>query len=181
MVAPTLKTKYENDIRPALSEQHGYTNRFQVPKLEKIVVNIGIDTQVDRDMFQKAVEELGRITGQRPQVTKARKSVSNFRLREGMDVGARVTLRGKRMYEFLDRLINVALPRIRDFRGVPDQSFDGRGNYNLGLREQTIFPEINPDHVKRNQGMDVSIVTTAATDEEARDLLRQFGMPFTTS
>ena len=178
MVAPNLKTLYRETIRPSLTESRGYRNTLQVPRLSKVVVNIGINTQVDRDQFNKAVEELGQITGQRPLVTKARKSVSNFRLREGMEVGAKVTLRGARMYEFLDRLINAALPRIRDFRGVPGQAFDGRGNYNLGIKEQTIFPEINPDHVKRTQGMDITIVTTAETDDEARDLLKQFGMPF---
>lgn len=173
-----LRDKYKNEIFPALKEGGGYGNPLQIPKIEKVVVNVGVGTKVDRDGLNAAVDEIGKITGQRPLITKARKSISNFRLREGMAVGAKVTLRGVRMYEFLDRLINVALPRIRDFRGTPDKSFDGHGNYSLGIREHTIFPELDPNEVKRNQGMDVVIVTTAKTDAEASELLRLFGMPF---
>ena len=136
MSVPTLKTKYNEEVLPALTKERGYKNRLQVPRITKVVVNIGVDAQIDKDQFKTATDELGRITGQRALVTKAKKSVSNFKLREGMDIGAKVTLRGNRMYEFLDRLINVALPRIRDFRGIPEKSFDGRGNYNLGVREQ---------------------------------------------
>ncbi len=181
MSVPRLKTKYIEEVLPALTKDKGYQNRLQVPRITKIVVNIGVDAQIDKDQFKTATDELARITGQRPMVTKARKSVSNFKLREGMDIGAKVTLRGSRMYEFLERLISVALPRIRDFRGISDKAFDGRGNYNLGVKEQTIFPEINPDHVKRTQGMDVTIVTTAKTDDEARELLRRLGVPFSRS
>lgn len=175
-----LKDQYEKTIAPAMMEERGYPNRMQIPRLTKVVVNIGVSVDVDRDSLTQLCDELAEITGQRPVINKARKSVSNFRLREGMPVGAKVTLRGRRMYEFLDRLISAALPRIRDFRGVPATSFDGRGNYTLGLKEQTIFPEINPDKVKKTQGMDICVVTTAATDDEARDLLQRFGMPFTT-
>lgn len=174
----TLKTDYTKTIRPALCKAKGYTNTLQAPKVDKIVINIGVDAQVDKDTFKVLTEELAAISGQRPMVTKARKSVSNFRLREGMPIGAKVTLRGDRMYEFLERLIHVALPRIRDFRGVPSKGFDGRGNYNLGITEQSIFPEINPDRIKKTQGMDINIVTTAETDDEGRELLKHFGMPF---
>lgn len=173
-----LKTEYNEKIRPALCSELNYKNTMQTPRLTKIVVNIGVDAQVDKDTFKLLNTELGQITGQHPAVTRARKSVSNFRLREGMPIGAKVTLRGDRMYEFLERLINAALPRIRDFRGIPKSGFDGRGNYNLGLAEQTIFPEINPDRVKKTQGMDISFVTTAKTDDEGRALLTHFGMPF---
>ncbi len=173
-----LKEVYQTKIVADLVSAGVYKNRLQVPRLEKIVVNMGFDSETDRDAIKAATEELTRIAGQRPVVTKARKSISNFHLREGMPIGAKVTLRGARMYEFLDRLITAALPRIRDFRGVPKRSFDGRGNYTLGLTEQTIFPEINPDGVKRVQGMDITMVTTARTDEEARDLLSRFGIPF---
>lgn len=173
-----LKERYRTEVVEALRKERGYANAMQVPRLDKIVVNVGVGTDVDRDALKAVTEDMSRITGQRPVVTKARKSISNFKLREGMSIGAKVTLRGDRMYEFLDRLLNVALPRIRDFRGVPNKSFDGSGNYSLGLKEQSIFPEINPDQVKRVQGMDITMVTTAATDEEARDLLRLLGMPF---
>ena len=176
-----LKSTYENSILSRLQERRNYANRFQVPRLTKIVINMGLNVNVDRDALTWASEELALITGQRPAVTKARSSISNFKLREGMPIGAKVTLRGRRMYEFLDRLISVALPRIRDFRGVSPRAFDGRGNYNLGLPEQTIFPEIDPNKVKRMQGMDVTMVTTANTDGEARELLSQFGMPFAES
>lgn len=173
-----LKNDYIETIRPALCKELDYKNLMQAPRLSKIVVNIGVDAQVDKDTFKLLNTELGQITGQRPAITKARKSVSNFRLREGMPIGAKVTLRGDRMYEFLERLIGAALPRIRDFRGVSKTGFDGRGNYNLGVTEQAIFPEINPDRIKKTQGMDISFVTTAATDAEGRALLTHFGMPF---
>ena len=173
-----MKQKFDETVMPALKEAHGYKNPMEVPRISKVVINMGVNAKVDRDGMKAVTDDLARITGQRPVVTKARKSVSNFALREGMVIGAKVTLRGAHMFEFLDRLINVALPRIRDFRGVSDKAFDGGGNYTLGLREQTIFPEINPDTVKRNQGMDITIVTTAKTDGEARDMLKQLGMPF---
>lgn len=174
----SMKQKFDETVVPALKEAHGYKNPMEVPRISKVVINMGVNAKVDRDGMKAVTDDLARITGQRPVVTKARKSVSNFALREGMAIGAKVTLRGAHMFEFLDRLINVALPRIRDFRGVSDKAFDGGGNYTLGLREQTIFPEINPDTVKRNQGMDITIVTTAKTDGEARDMLKQLGMPF---
>ncbi len=174
----TMKEKYERTVVPALQEAHRYGNPMQVPRITKVVVNMSVNTRVDKDALKTVGEDLARITGQRPVITKARKSISNFALREGMEIGAKVTLRGARMFEFLDRLINVALPRIRDFRGISGKAFDGRGNYTLGLREQGIFPEINPDNVKKTQGMDITIVTTAETDEEARDLLKHLGMPF---
>lgn len=173
-----LQEKYRKDIVPALKASRGYANAMQIPRLVKVVVNMGINSQVDKDTFKVLVEDLGRITGQRPQVTKSTKSIANFKLREGQPVGARVTLRGARMYEFLERLIHVALPRIRDFRGIPNRGFDGRGNYTLGLKEQTIFPEIDPDQVKKVHGMDITLVTTAKTNEEARELLKLLGMPF---
>lgn len=173
-----LKERYRTEMVGALRKERGYANVMQVPGLTKIVINMGVGTDVDRDALKAVTEDLARITGQRPVVTRARKSISNFKLRQGMPIGAKVTLRGDRMYEFLDRLVNIALPRIRDFRGVSGRSFDGSGNYTLGLKEQSIFPEINPDKVKRVQGMDITMVTTAETDDEARDLLRQFGMPF---
>lgn len=173
-----MRKKYESVILPALKATGAYPNPFQMPKIKKIVVNIGVGTKVDRDGLNQAVDEIAKITGQRPLITKAKNSISNFRLREGMPIGAKVTLRGVRMYEFLDRLINVALPRIRDFRGTSPKSFDGRGNYSLGIHEHNIFPELDPNEIKRNQGMDVAIVTTAKTDSEATELLRGFGMPF---
>jgi large subunit ribosomal protein L5 len=151
---------------------------MRAPRLLKIVVNMGFDAETDRDAVKAVVEDLAKIAGQRPVVTKARKSISNFKLREGMSIGAKVTLRGDRMYEFLDRLITAALPRIRDFRGVSVRSFDGRGNYTLGLAEQSIFPEIHPDQIKKTQGMDITFVTNAPTNDEARELLRLLGMPF---
>jgi large subunit ribosomal protein L5 len=173
-----VKTKYEEEVRPALMKARGYRNVLECPRIVKVVVNMGFGTAVDKDEAKQHVEELTRIVGQRPMVTRARLSISNFRLREGMEIGAKVTLRGARMYEFLTRLIQTALPRIRDFRGVSAKSFDGRGNFTLGLQDQTIFPEIEPDDVKRTQGMDVCIVTTAQTDDEARELLAALGMPF---
>ena len=174
----TLQDKYRKEVVPALKSSRGYANVMQIPRLTKIVVNMGINSQTDKDTFKALVEDLGRITGQRPQVTKTTKSIANFKLREGQPVGARVTLRGARMYEFLERLIHAALPRIRDFRGIPNRGFDGRGCYTLGLKEQTIFPEVDPDQVKKVQGMDITLVTTAKTNEEARELLKGLGMPF---
>jgi large subunit ribosomal protein L5 len=174
----TLRDKYQKDVAPALRKERGYLNPMQVPRLVKIVVNMGINSSVDRDTFKAIVEDLATITGQRPQIRNAKKSISNFKLRADMPIGARVTLRGARMYEFLERLIHATLPRIRDFRGVPTHAFDGRGNYTLGLTEQTIFPEIVPDRVKKTQGMDITIVTTAPTNEEAQALLKKLGMPF---
>lgn len=177
----TLQDKYRKELAPALQKSRGYSNVMQIPRLTKIVVNMGISSQVDKDTFKVLVEDLGRITGQRAQVTKSRKSIANFKLRQGQPVGARVTLRGARMYEFLERLIHIALPRIRDFRGIPNRGFDGRGNYTLGLKEHTIFPEIDPDQVKKVHGMDITLVTTAKTNEEAKELLKMLGMPFATS
>ncbi len=173
-----LKELYRTRIVPEIQKERGIANPLRVPRLVKIVVNMGFDADTDRDTMKALAEDLARITGQRPMVTHARKSISNFRLRAGMPIGAKVTLRGDRMYEFLHRLIFAGLPRIRDFRGVSPRSFDGRGNFSLGLREQTIFPEINPDHVKKVQGMDVTVVTNAGRDDEARDLLTRLGMPF---
>ncbi len=176
-----LQEYYRKEVVPAMRKEHGYGNLMETPRIEKVVVNIGVGADTDSDTLSQLVGELAQITGQRPVITKARKSVSNFKLREGMAIGAKVTLRGERMYVFLEKLINTALPRIRDFRGVPGQSLDGRGNYTLGIKDQTIFPEINPDKVKRIQGMDISVVTTAKTDKEARELLRLMGMPFATA
>ncbi len=176
---PRLRQRYETEIVPALMAKFHYTNINQVPKLEKIVLNMGLgDVKDNAKGLDSAVNDLATIAGQRPIVTKARKSVANFRLREGMSVGAKVTLRGGRMYEFADRLLNVALPRVRDFRGVSDKSFDGRGNYALGIKEHLIFPEIEYDKVDKVRGMDIVFVTTAKTDEEARELIALFGMPF---
>ena len=164
---------------PALVKRFSYPNVMAIPRLEKTVVNMGLgEATQNAKILDSAVDELGRITGQRPVITRARKSIANFKLREKMPIGAAVTLRGDRMYEFLDRLMNVALPRVRDFRGVPARAFDGRGNYTLGLRDQLIFPEIDYAKVDKIKGMNVTIVTTAKTDEEARELLRLFGMPF---
>lgn len=173
-----LSTAYKEQVVPKLIESQGYQNRFEVPKIEKIVINMGVGIQGDRDELAAVADDLAKITGQRPVVTRAKNSISNFKLREGMPLGCKVTLRGSRMYEFLERLINVALPRIRDFRGVSNKAFDGRGNYTLGLQEQVMFPEINPDKVKKNQGMDISFVTTANTNEEAFELLKLLGIPF---
>jgi large subunit ribosomal protein L5 len=174
-----LYAKYTAEIVPALSQKTGRTNRHSLPKLTKIVVNMGVGKAItDKNRMTEAAEQLGQITGQKPQIQRARMAISSFRLRQGMEVGCRVTLRGKRMYEFLDRFINLALPRIRDFRGVNPKSFDGNGNYNMGLSEQMVFPEIDPDKVNFTQGMDITFVTTAENDDEARELLRLFGMPF---
>ncbi|WP_332649166.1 50S ribosomal protein L5 [Lysinibacillus sp. 54212] len=174
-----LKAKYLNEVSPALMSKFGYKSVMQLPKVEKIVINMGVGDAVQNSKaLDAAVEELTIITGQKPVVTKAKKSIAGFRLREGMPIGAKVTLRGERMYEFLDKLIAIALPRVRDFRGVSKKAFDGRGNYTLGVKEQLIFPEIDYDKVSKVRGMDIVIVTTANSDEEARELLTQFGMPF---
>lgn len=173
----TMREKYKTVVVPALKEKFSLSNPLMVPRLSKVVVNMGMGC-ADKDKLKTVVEDLTAITGQRPVVTKARKSISNFKLREGMSIGAKVTLRQDRMFEFLDRLVNVALPRIRDFRGVPAKGFDGRGSYTLGLKEQTIFPEIDPNHSGAVQGMNITIVTTAKTDGEARELLSLLGMPF---
>lgn len=173
-----LKDRYENEIKPGMMETFGYKNVMQVPKLEKIVLNIGVGDRESNKAVENAANDLAIITGQRPVITKAKKSIANFRLREGMEVGCKVTLRGERMYEFLDRFISVAIPRVRDFRGLSANSFDGRGNYAVGMREQLIFPEIDYDKIDKIRGMDIVIVTSANTDEEARELLTQFGMPF---
>ncbi len=174
-----LKERFLNEISPALVSKFNYKSVMQVPKIEKIVINMGVgDAVANAKALDNAVEELTIITGQKPVVTRAKKSIAGFRLREGMPIGAKVTLRGERMYEFLDKLISVSLPRVRDFRGVSKKAFDGRGNYTLGIKEQLIFPEIDYDKVSKVRGMDIVIVTTANTDEEARELLTQIGMPF---
>ena len=174
-----LKEKYLTEVRPSLIEQFGYKNILEAPRLEKVVVNMGIGEGKDNPkLLETAVKELSLITGQRPVITKAKKSMASFKLREGMSIGCKVTLRGEKMYDFVNKLINVALPRVRDFRGISPKSFDGRGNYSFGLKEQIIFPEINYDDVEKIQGMDIIIVTTAKTDEEARELLKKLGMPF---
>ncbi|WP_409252538.1 50S ribosomal protein L5 [Bacillus sp. SCS-153A] len=174
-----LKAKFNDEITPALMSKFNYKSVMQVPKIEKIVVNMGVgDAVQNAKALDTAVEELTLITGQKPVVTKAKKSIAGFRLREGMPIGAKVTLRGERMYEFLDKLISVSLPRVRDFRGISKKAFDGRGNYTLGVKEQLIFPEIDYDKVSKVRGMDIVIVTTANSDEESRELLTQFGMPF---
>lgn len=174
-----LKAFYKETVAPALQAKYGYKNPMQVPRLVKITVNMGVGEGSRNEALLKAAEaDLTTITGQKPRLNAARKSVANFKIREGMPVGMKVTLRGARMWEFYDRLVNVALPRVRDFRGVPNKSFDGRGNYNLGLKEQIIFPEIDFDKITRVQGMDINFVTSAETDEEAMELLRQLNMPF---
>jgi large subunit ribosomal protein L5 len=176
---PRLQVYYEDAVRGRLGEKFGFTNPYRVPRLEKIVLNVGLgEAPKNAKLMDSVVEELGIITGQKAVVTRARKAISNFGLREGMPIGAKVTLRGPRMYEFLDRLINVSLPRVRDFRGVPNRSFDGRGNYTLGVKEQLIFPEIDYDKVTQVHGMDIVIVTTTDKDDEAYALLREMGMPF---
>lgn len=174
-----LCEKYENSVKAELMKQFNYSSVMEVPKIEKIVVNMGCgDAVANSKVLDDAVEELTQITGQKPVVTKAKKSIANFKLREGMPIGCKVTLRGERMYEFFDKLISIALPRVRDFRGISANSFDGRGNYTLGVKEQLIFPEINFDKVKKIRGMDIVIVTTAKTDEEGRTLLSLMGMPY---
>lgn len=174
-----LKDKYKNEVVPAMMEKFGYKNVMEIPKLEKVVINMGMGDAKDNPKgLELAVQELTKISGQKPVVTKAKKSVSNFKVREGMSIGAKVTLRGEKMYEFVDRLINIALPRVRDFRGVSAKAFDGRGNYALGVKDQLIFPEIEYDKVEKVRGMDIIFVTTAKTDEESRELLKLMGMPF---
>jgi len=174
-----LKTTYKDEIVARLTKEFGYSNVHQVPKLEKISLNMGLGDAVQNPkLIDGAVEQMAAIGGQKPQVTQARKSIANYKLREGMNIGVKLTLRQERMYEFLDRLINIALPRVRDFRGVSPKAFDGRGNYSLGIKEQIIFPEINYDKIDRVLGMNVTIVTSAKTDDEARSLLSEFGMPF---
>ena len=175
-----LKEQYQNEIVDALIKKFGYKNIMEVPKLDKVVINMGIGEAKDNaKLLDTAIADMEKITGQKAVVCKAKKSVANFKLREGMAIGCKVTLRGEKMYEFVDRLINLALPRVRDFRGVNPNAFDGRGNYALGIKEQLIFPEIEYDKVDKVRGMDVIFVTTAKTDEEARELLKQFNMPFT--
>jgi large subunit ribosomal protein L5 len=178
-VVPRLKKLYHEVIVPEMMKKFGYKSVMQVPRLVKIVINMGVGQATqDPKLLEMAMKELAKITGQQPVIRRARKSISNFKLRAGMAIGCKVTLRRERMYEFLDRLINAAIPRIRDFRGLSDKSFDGRGNYTLGIKEHIIFPEINVDEVERIFGMDITIVTTAKTDEEAYELLKLFGMPF---
>lgn len=174
-----LKDRYRSEIAPALQQKFAYKNIMQIPKVDKIVINMGVGEAVQNSKAMDfAVADLMRISGQKPIVTRAKKSIAAFKLRAGMSIGCKVTLRGERMYEFMDRLLNVALPRVRDFRGVSDKSFDGRGNYTLGIKEQLIFPEIEYDKIDKLRGMDIVFVTTAKTDEEARELLRGFGMPY---
>jgi large subunit ribosomal protein L5 len=178
-VPPRLREMFRASVIPALMKERGYTNPFQVPRLDKIVINMGVgEGKENAKVLDFATADLGTITGQKPVITRAKKSIANFKLRENAPIGCKVTLRGARMYEFLDRLIHVALPRVRDFKGVPPKAFDGRGNYALGLREQVIFPEIVYDKVDKIRGMDIIVVTTAGTDEEAKALLTQLGVPF---
>jgi len=178
-VPPRLKERYQRDIAPALREEFSYANVMQVPGLSKIVVNMGVgEAARDAKLIEGAVRDLAVITGQKPAVARAKKSIAQFKLREGMPIGAHVTLRGDRMWEFCDRLLSLALPRIRDFRGLSDRQFDGRGNYTFGLNEQLMFHEIDPDQVDRQRGMDVTLVTTATNDDEGRSLLRRLGFPF---
>lgn len=174
-----LLDQYNQTIAPALASKFSLNNKMSIPKLEKIVINMGVGRATqDKAVLEAAVDSLGKISGQRPLVTKAKTSVSGFRLREGNEIGCKVTLRGRRMYEFLDRLISIALPRIRDFRGINPNSFDGHGNYTLGLAEQVVFPEIDADKLHHTQGMDITVVTSTDSDDQARELLRAFGMPF---
>lgn len=182
MANPNLKVKYNAEIAPALMQKFGYKSVMQIPRIEKVVVNVGCGEARDNaKVLESVVADLGTITGQKPIITKAKKSVANFKLREGMPIGAKVTLRGDKMWEFLDRLFNVALPRVRDFRGINPNAFDGRGNYALGLKEQLIFPEIEYDKIDKIRGMDIVICTTAQTDEEAKELLKLMGAPFATN
>ena len=176
---PRMKKRYDDVIAKAMTEKFGYKNHMEVPKIEKITINMGVgEGSQDKKKVTTAVEEMALIAGQKPVITKAKKSIAQFKLREGMPIGCKVTLRRERMYEFLDRLITVAMPRIRDFRGLNPKSFDGRGNYAMGLKEQIIFPEISYDQIEKVRGMDIIVTTTAKTDEEARELLRLFGFPF---
>lgn len=179
MAEARLYTIYKDEVRPKLTEEFKYANQMAVPKLEKIVINVGVGEAIaDKKILDTVVENVSLITGQKPVTTKAKKSISNFKLRDGMPIGCKVTLRKRIMYEFLDRFINLSLPRTRDFQGVPDRGFDGRGNYTMGVKEHTIFPEIDTDKVTKVHGMDITFVTTAKTDEEAYALLKHFGMPF---
>ena len=176
---PRLRSKYDDEIVKAMTEKFGYKNVMQVPRIEKITLNMGVgEASQDKKKVQTAAAEMEAIAGQKPVITKARKSIAQFKLREGMPIGCKVTLRRERMYEFLDRLVTIAMPRIRDFRGLNPKSFDGRGNYAMGLKEQIIFPEISYDKIEKVRGMDIIVTTTAKTDEEARELLRLFGFPF---
>ncbi len=175
---PRLQTKYTETVMPALMASRKYTNVHQVPRLEKIVINMGVNAELEKTAVDDAARDLTAITGRKPVITKARKSIANFKLRKGQPIGCCVTLRREAMYEFFDRLVAAALPRIRDFRGISPRSFDGRGNYSLGVSDQTIFPEIDLDKIKRHQGMDITIVTSSETDDEARELLKLMGMPF---
>lgn len=178
-MVPRLKEKYDNEVTQALMEKFNYKNVMEVPRLEKIVVNMGVgEAKENEKVLEYAVNDLQLITGQKPIITRSKKSIANFKIRENMPIGCKVTLRKNRMYEFIDKLMNVALPRLRDFRGVSDKSFDGRGNYSLGIKEQLIFPEIDYDKIDKIRGMDIVFVTTAETDEEARELLKLLGMPF---
>jgi large subunit ribosomal protein L5 len=178
-MAARLKEHYSKEVRKKLESEFGIKNPMAIPKIEKVVLNMGVGEAIQNiKILDNAVDELATITGQKPVVTKAKKSIASFKLREGQSIGARVTLRGDKMYEFLDRLINIALPRVRDFRGVPTKSFDGRGNYTLGIRDHVIFPEIDVAKVDKSKGMNITIVTTAKNDEQARFLLRELGMPF---
>ena len=178
----TMKTLYTNEVAPALFKKFGYKSTMQTPKLDKIVINIGLGEAKDNPkVIDAALADLTKITGQKPVITKAKKSIANFKLRQGMNIGVKVTLRGEKMYEFIDRLFNVALPRVRDFRGINPNAFDGRGNYSLGIKEQLIFPEIEYDKIDKIRGMDIIFVTTAKTDEEGRELLTLMGAPFTRS
>ena len=179
MTEARLHTIYNKEIATKLKEEFSYSNVMEIPKLEKVVINVGVGEAIqDKKALDTIVQNVAQITGQQPVTTKAKKSISNFKLREGMPIGCKVTLRGRIMFEFLDRLINLALPRTRDFQGVPDKSFDGRGNYTMGVKEHTIFPEIDTDKVTKMHGMDITFVTSAKTDEEALALLKHFGMPF---
>jgi len=175
---PRLYEKFVNEVRPAMMEKHKYKNVHQTPRMEKIVVNMGVSASLEKGAVDDAAKDLAMITGRKPVISRSRKSIANFKLRENQPIGCRVTLRREAMYEFFDRLVATALPRIRDFRGISTRSFDGRGNYSLGISDQTIFPEIELDKIKRQQGMDITIVTSAPTDAEALDLLKMMGMPF---
>jgi large subunit ribosomal protein L5 len=176
---PRLKEKFENEVLPAMREKFGRENRLSLPRIQKIVISMGVGSAMtDKKHIEEAVSAMAEISGQKPLVCKARKSIANFRLREGVAIGCKVTLRGTRMYEFLDRLISIALPRVRDFRGLKSEAFDGHGNYSLGLTEQLVFPELNPDKYLRAQGMNIAICCSAGSDDESREMLRMFGMPF---
>ncbi len=182
MSTARLSERFQKEVLPALEKQLGRTNRHSLPRLEKVVVNMGVGSAIaEKKYLEEAVDAMTQITGQKPVITKARKSIAGFRLREGMAIGCMVTLRGRRMYEFLDRLISLAIPRVRDFRGLNPNGFDGHGNYSMGLSEQLVFPELNPDKFTRPQGMNITIVTTTDNDDEGRELLRQLGMPFRTA